>query len=347
MKTKIISSAFLLAIISCCSVFASCSQNSLDAPTVQYNKGVISWNKIDKANKYELCINDNITITYDNKYALPVLTVPVKYTIKVKAVSETPNYIVSEFSKPITFETYMLPTVETGEFSYNQDISEVTIPVSYKGNRCDLYINEQYIKSYTETSLTLNNDQFKSGKNTIELKTSTSSKNICDSVSKKIIVYKNYDFDNIYLKDGDIIGTKDGKEFVCDTTSLPNGESTQIIKNCLPSDNDITLASKGKKFPVNKLPSAVIESFSAEHNYNNTTITIALHYDGINYDDIQLSKKLIGESEPVSAENVIHKDNQIICTFTFGYSPITPGSYNYSLIVKKDGYVKATTFYKP
>ena len=263
-----------------------------NVPTVQYNKGVISWNKIDKANKYELSINDNIATTYDNEYTLPVLTVPVKYTIKVKAISETPNYIVSEFSKPITFETYMLPTVETGKFSYNQDISEVTIPVSYKGNRCDLYINEQYIKSYTETSLTLNNDQFNSGENTIELKTSTNSKNICDSASKRITVYKNYDFDNIKLKNGDIIGTKDGKEYVCDTTSLPNGESTQIIKNCLPSDNDIT-------------------------------------------------------SNPVSAESVILQDNQIICTFTFGYSPITYDSYYYTLIVKKNGYVKSSTSYKP
>ena len=215
-----------------------------------------------------------------------------------------------------------------------------------KGNRCDLYINEQYIKSYTETSLTLNNDQFNSGENTIELKTSTNSKNICDSASKRITVYKNYDFDNIKLKNGDIIGTKDGKEYVCDTTSLPNGESTQIIKNCLPSDNDITLASKGKEFPVNKLPSAVIESFSADKSYN-TTITIALHYDGIDYDEIQLSRKLIDESNPVSAESVILQDNQIICTFTFGYSPITYDSYYYTLIVKKNGYVKSSTSYKP
>lgn len=346
MKKKIVTSALLLAIISSFSIFSSCSKNSLDVPTVQYNKGVISWNKIDKANKYELSINDNIATTYDNEYTLPVLTVPVKYTIKVKAISETPNYIVSEFSKPITFETYMLPTVETGKFSYNQDISEVTIPVSYKGNRCDLYINEQYIKSYTETSLTLNNDQFNSGENTIELKTSTNSKNICDSASKRITVYKNYDFDNIKLKNGDIIGTKDGKEYVCDTTSLPNGESTQIIKNCLPSDSDITLASKGKEFPVNKLPSAVIESFSADKSYN-TTITIALHYDGIDYDEIQLSRKIIDESNPVSAESVILQDNQIICTFTFGYSPITYDSYYYTLIVKKNGYVKSSTSYKP
>lgn len=346
MKKKIISSAFLLAIISCFSVFASCSQNSLDTPTVQYNKGVISWSKIDKANKYELSINDNITITYDNSYTLPVLTVPVKYTIKVKAISETKNYIVSEFSKPITFETYMLPMVETGKFSYNQDMSEVTIPVSYKGNRCDLYINEQYIKSNSDTAFTLNNDQFISGENTIELTTSSNNKNICDSVSKRITVYKNFDFDNIELKDGDIIGTKDGQEYVCDTSSLPNGESVQIIKNCLPSDSDITLASKGKEFSVNKLPSAVIESFSAEKHYD-TTITIAFHYDNISYDEIQLSRSLLNQTRTKTAESIVRQDNQIICTFTFEYSSFTYDSYDYNLIVKKDGYVKATTSYKP
>lgn len=345
MKKKLILFVLLSSIITCCSAFSSCSAKSLETPIVKYNKGELSWTDVKGADKYELSINDNIITIYSNTYSIPVTLIPLNYTVAVKAIKESP-YRVSEFSKKISFETYMLPNVQLGKWEYNTDSSEVNIPVEYTGTRCKFYINDCLDEDAVYPPFKLNNSQVNIGTNTIKIESFCYDVNICSSFPELLTVYRNPEFDKIEIKDGDIIGTISGNEYVCDTTLFPAGKSTQLIKNAMPSDCDITLSSTGKEFAINKLPPAVIESFSANNSYN-TTITIALHYDGIDYDKIQLSRKLIDESNPVSAESVIRQDNQIICTFTFGYSPINYDSYYYTLIVKKNGYVKSSISYKP
>ncbi len=231
----------------------------LDTPVVSYNKGIISWDKIPNAAKYEVSIDNQIYITYQNKYELNVSRNYETHNVQVKAISETQNYLNSIFSKNLRFETKKLNQCSP-RFRNNTGKRSAELFVDFNDEATDyykLYINNNFIDDYYEEELTLQNELFSAGENIVSIYGVSKNPYICDSNAVNLKVAKYADFESIEIRNGQLLCSINDTEIIYDTSSFPIGESNQLIENNehgnLPGISDSYISSSGITLTVKKL----------------------------------------------------------------------------------------------
>ena len=247
--------SLLLLLSACGSNSDSCISpifpKSLETPKISYYKGVVSWNKIINADKYEISVNDDIFITYKTSYELSVTNEIIRYIIKVKAISESFDYINSEFSSILEFNTVILDKPSISEASFNEERTEASFSISH-----DLANNCLYISNFTDKHFVLKQSQLNIGVNDITIQACVKDPYICDS-KQSFIVTKNDDYTNLRIENGQLIYTENNKDKIYNTSSFPSGHYNKIIRN-----DSIALgtyfASDGIEITFNKLPPAYV-----------------------------------------------------------------------------------------
>ena len=218
---KNLQKVFILVItIFICSIISGCANNNknsnsdtsnsvqLSAPVPTWNNGVISWDSVDNASKYEVSINNIISYTYETEIKIDVSTSLQHYDIKIKSISEDLNYTNSEFSDELSFDTLKL---YSPNLSYTINHSAHLVTLNWKTSNLyadfyELYLNgayhskisssdinsyvnenESYIINNITCSYSLNGDIFSVGTNQFYIKAISNNKYYLPSNNSNII----------------------------------------------------------------------------------------------------------------------------------------------------------------
>ncbi len=237
---KNLQKVFILVItIFICSIISGCANNNknsnsdtsnsvqLSAPVPTWNNGVISWDSVDNASKYEVSINNIISYTYETEIKIDVSTSLQHYDIKIKSISEDLNYTNSEFSDELSFDTLKL---YSPNLSYTINHSAHLVTLNWKTSNLyadfyELYLNgayhskisssdinsyvnenESYIINNITCSYSLNGDIFSVGTNQFYIKAISNNKYYLPSNNSNIMsLNKNSQYTNIRVENGQLL----------------------------------------------------------------------------------------------------------------------------------------------
>ena len=336
----------------------------LNTPTVQFDKGTITWNKVNNAAKYEVLVNGELITTYNTFFTLNgIKLTPTEYTVQVKAISENPDYLNSEFSTELKFDTYILPAVIIDKVGYplqspydnNRSITELLI----NKNGADyyrIYINGLYIEENSSSILHLYSSQFETGYNTLEIYSYSKYSYDVDGDKVSLTVYKNPAYSNIRFEDGDILYTKDGTDFVY--SNLDIGDGTKEIRNDEPPPKDISiniaLSSEPTYIWKYKIADPEIYSCTYTETVKNQKGKIDLklkNYDpsyvgngyeiGYYFDTIVISVYDIFGLVTTQAINVTMGEYYTDCSFEFDITRFASDMDYVTIQLKKDGCISS------
>ena len=210
----------------------------LSTPVLMWENGLIKWEAIDNASKYEVSINDQIIYTYKTQIELEISTTKRNYKVKVKSISESADFLNSDFSDVLDFETVKLSSPTNLRYEIDNNSHKVNIIWSITDYNADIYqlkINEKIynlsanlieIKENTNTSFvsnnllckyTINGELFDVGINEISMQARSFNKYFLSSdiTNSLRTLYKNPQLTNIRVKDGTL---KYGDNNVYDTS---------------------------------------------------------------------------------------------------------------------------------
>lgn len=197
----------------------------LDSPELFWVDSTIKWNYIENASKYEIVINDEIIYTYNNYIDIEVNTQIKNYKVKVKSISENNNYLNSDFSQELEFNTIKLYKPQI-YILINNESHTVTVNWTTNNRLADSYkfiINDNeekivsvdeilitedeykknLIENYIDCSYTLQGELFDVGNNTIKIQAQSDNKYYLSSeVSNSYAFYKNPQYTNIRVENG-------------------------------------------------------------------------------------------------------------------------------------------------
>lgn len=257
--------AFIICLLLVGTLFISaCSSNTddtggtetdtarLDTPKISYSDGTVCWDEVQNADKYEVSVNDAISITYNCSYPLPLSYESQDFEIKVKAVSE--DYRDSEFSKPLSFSAKIILPVETLSVEIMNEKDRISI--SWSETNCAEYIvslNGKQFSTKSATFLTSGNE-YVAGSNTISVQPVGSEYDIIPTpatatVEKSLPLE---DMTDIRIEDGKLLY---GENSVYDTSFIPAGENYTFT---LCNIEDGKIKSDGPYFTAYKLTSPKI-----------------------------------------------------------------------------------------
>lgn len=350
MKNKVIS---LLLIFFTFFLFSGCNppnntniiqpyEKYLSPPIISYSKGLISWNKIEQADKYEISINDEIFVTYNTYYKLNVSESLSKYTVKVKSISENKNYYNSFFSSPINFETFSLSTPNISNAYFDDDKSYVSFDIYQKDAEFyNLYINNEFIKAFNENTFKINKEQLHSGQNEITVHACVNDPYICDSYNT-LDIFKNNDYLNLRIQDGQLIYTENNEDMIYDTSTFPAGIYDTVIynNNYMPG---IYFPSNGALFTIKKLFSAqVLECYFIKKPQNFqplSQIYLKIQNYSFGCDKIEIiTNEYLDVHNSYTTDSFTTTDTYIECTFNLEEWSL-PNSIE--IILHRDGYISS------
>ncbi len=251
MKKRILSIGIFLTSILC---FSACSNPDttpssptvLSTPVIRYDNGTILWDEVKNAEKYEVSINNEIFITYNCYYNIPVTNDQLPYTVKVKSVSQTMTD--SDFSQSLTFSARLLKKITNVSMNFNHNSDEYTL--SWTRSDCEKYticINQK--KYITENnSLKTKSSDYVTGENIISVQPLGNTYDVIPEAST-LSVEKSQPFadtSNIRIEDGCLIY---GHNSIYSTNHLPSGKTniiqiSNIEENKIKSDGPIFSAYK-------------------------------------------------------------------------------------------------------
>ena len=211
----------------------------LDAPVIQINDNVVSWDDVDFASSYKVYINDEAPITINATSYMIERKESGTYIIKVKAVPDTNNYSESDYSNAIIYKI-------ASETTKKLDTPVLIIT----GNICtwervpyaelyEIYIDDELSSSTDKTTYILNIN--KAGNYKIELKAVTSNYHYLNSDLSKAVLY--HYIEPVILNAPAIKLT--GK--VVSWNSIDNASGYQLV---IDSDDQITLTTTS--YEINK-----------------------------------------------------------------------------------------------
>ena len=337
----------------------------LSTPAVHFDKGTIAWNKVKNATKYEVLINDEVTITYNTSLTLAGITLtPTEYTVQVKAISENPKYLNSQLSDELKFDTHQLSPVAVQDIEYVKPYSEVSVTLSnFYGDFINIYINNIFFEQITTPTFNLSNSPFNSGYNTLTFISGSKNPYILNSVPVDIKIYKNNDFYDAKLEDGKILcrKTADSSYEIYDTSKLSGGSQTINIENfsypgIMQPYAKIIFCSDGIKRTFYKIAKANIVSCEYVLPYNSNLHTVRLKLQNFNTDPLLEDRIALGYD--YNKIEIIFDTNISGNTCSFIYDIPSIANYNeyaftfYSdlsyrptwvnIILHKEGYISST-----
>ena len=197
--------------------------SQLSAPSLSWDNGKISWNSIDNASKYEVSLNNEISYTYETSINIDVSEKLKHYDIKVKSISENPNYINSVFSNELKFDTIKLHTPYVSYkinhskhlVSLNWVISslyadsyEMYLNGSYHSTiySCDITFKESNIADNIVCTYDLRGEIFNTGRNEFCFKAISNNKYYLSSNNSNVLwLEKNSQYTNIRVENGQLL----------------------------------------------------------------------------------------------------------------------------------------------
>lgn len=205
----------------------------LNEPILSYNRGVVSWNAIQGAEKYEVFINDEIFITYDCYYSVPINETSHHYIVKVKAISE--NTKDSNFSEELSFDAKTIKKIDDLNIDINNNINEVVI--SWSASNCSKYqifINDKKYESNINSFIT-NSSYYSIGENKISVLPIGSKYDIIPEPIERSIEKSQplSNTDNIRIENGKLLY---GEHSVYNTDYLPEGKVSKFTLSNIESD---------------------------------------------------------------------------------------------------------------
>lgn len=199
----------------------------LSAPILSWNNGTISWSAIDNASKYEVSLNNEVSYTYQTSINVEISNNLKHYDIKVKSISENPNFINSNFSENLIFDTiklcepYLLYKINHLEHIVSltwstsnlfADSYELYLNNNYhstiSSSEIDVKINENesYISNNFTCSYNLSGEIFEVGNNNFYIKAISNNKYFLDSDnSNSRWLIKNDKYTNIRVENGQLL----------------------------------------------------------------------------------------------------------------------------------------------
>ena len=270
---KNLQKVFILVItIFICSIIIGCANNNknsnsdtsnsvqLSAPVPTWNNGVISWDSVDNASKYEVSINDIISYTYETEIKIDVSTSLQHYDIKIKSISEDLNYTNSEFSDELSFDTLKL---YSPNLSYTINHSAHLVTLNWKTSNLyadfyELYLNgayhskisssdinsyvnenESYIINNITCSYSLNGDIFSVGTNQFYIKAISNNKYYLPSNNSNIMsLNKNSQYTNIRVENGQLL-YNDNSIYNIDYDMVTKDYSFPVINKEIPDSTSV------------------------------------------------------------------------------------------------------------
>ena len=274
---KSIKRLFIVSIIIICSfIIIGCSNKNnntspepqgpikLSAPILTWDNGTISWNAVDNATKYEVSLNNEITYTYNTSINVDISNNIKHYDVKVKSISEDLNYINSNFSEELKFDTIKLYTPNNLLYKINHsehkvllswrvkdlyaDSYELYINGNYHSsipsNEIDIQINENesYIANNIVCSYNLDGKLFNVGRNSFYIKAVSNNKfylNSDDSASLWII--KNTQYSNIRVENGQLL-YNDNSVYTIDHDAVTEDYNFPVINKEFQKESYINYA---------------------------------------------------------------------------------------------------------
>lgn len=270
---KNLQKVFILVItIFICSIISGCANNNknsnsdtsnsvqLSAPVPTWNNGVISWDSVDNASKYEVSINNIISYTYETEIKIDVSTSLQHYDIKIKSISEDLNYTNSEFSDELSFDTLKL---YSPNLSYTINHSAHLVTLNWKTSNLyadfyELYLNGAYhskisssdINSYVNEnksyiinnitcSYSLNGDIFSVGTNQFYIKAISNNKYYLPSNNSNIMsLNKNSQYTNIRVENGQLL-YNDNSIYNIDYDMVTKDYNFPVINKEIPDSTSV------------------------------------------------------------------------------------------------------------
>lgn len=218
---------FLLICLFLSPILVSCNENEqLDDPILSYNMGIVSWDEIEDAEKYEVFINDKIFITYDCCYQIPINEISQHYIVKVKAISENKND--SNFSKELSFDAKIIKKIDDLSININNNNNEVVL--SWSESNCSKYqifINDSKYES-TINSFITNSSYYSAGENKVSVLPIGSEFDIIPEPIEQY-VEKSQPLPNTYnirIENGKLLY---GENSIYDTKYLPEGKVSKFV----------------------------------------------------------------------------------------------------------------------
>lgn len=341
----------------------------LDTPKVSYENGMITWDVVENADKYEIEVNGKIEITYNAEYPIDVTSSPIEYKVRVKAISESPLYLNSSFSTLFSFKTYRLSPITFGKVLYtpSSPIEEIRhiaqLPVLKNGaDYYTVYINGEYSQTSNNDILTLYSSEFVVGKNTLDIYAYTNYEYDIDGIKSSLTVYVNAPYDDVWLEEGEIKYSFNGEEMTYDTSAFPIGESYHsFYNNSYPAEKaDIYFSSEGPIIHFYKINAPQISSCTYTETvlYKRGQVFIALknyipnipenyYMVGYDYDTVEVTiYDNFGIVDTLS-KSVVPGQPYVECTFDFDILHFTDFITHVSVRLKKAGYLTSNpTIYK-
>lgn len=270
---KNLQKVFILVItIFICSIISGCANNNknsnpdtsnsvqLSAPVPTWNNGVISWDSVDNASKYEVSINNIISYTYETEIKIDVSTSLQHYDIKIKSISEDLNYTNSEFSDELSFDTLKL---YSPNLSYTINHSAHLVTLNWKTSNLyadfyELYLNgayhskisssdinsyvnenESYIINNITCSYSLNGDIFSVGTNQFYIKAISNNKYYLPSNNSNIMsLNKNSQYTNIRVENGQLL-YNDNSIYNIDYDMVTKDYNFPVINKEIPDSTSV------------------------------------------------------------------------------------------------------------
>ena len=270
---KNLQKVFILVItIFICSIISGCANNNknsnsdtsnsvqLSAPVPTWNNGVISWDSVDNASKYEVSINNIISYTYETEIKIDVSTSLQHYDIRIKSISEDLNYTNSEFSDELSFDTLKL---YSPNLSYTINHSAHLVTLNWKTSNLyadfyELYLNgayhskisssdinsyvnenESYIINNITCSYSLNGDIFSVGTNQFYIKAISNNKYYLPSNNSNIMsLNKNSQYTNIRVENGQLL-YNDNSIYNIDYDMVTKDYNFPVINKEIPDSTSV------------------------------------------------------------------------------------------------------------
>lgn len=327
----------------------------LDTPIVSYENGIISWDAVDNADKYEIEINGAVEITYSTNYSLHVTHNSIHYNVRVKAVSESPNYLNSSFSDVLNFDTYYLSSPSVTNIIKSNDNVSASIEVDYSSEFLDVLINGNLYTTLDdgETTLLLNNINFADGYNSLDLVARSDNNYIIASYPTTLSIYKYADHENLRIENEKLLYTENGidKEYVLEFCGAGEWTIRNYQDKALFPRAQIVFASDGVKMFFTKIhPATIIECVYTESpDRSSDTLYLKLRnfepnfvgeddsFFGYDYDRIEVILRY-GSFTISYMSDMITLSDYTEYTFTFDFTDrLPPTITSIDVILHKDG----------
>ncbi len=224
--------------------FVGCDKKQLATPQIVYENGTIKWQPVKNAEKYEVKINDQVFITYNCIYDIPLTYNSKDYNVSVKSIGKNIND--SDFCKPLIFTARRLTqTPVTVEIN-----SVNTIYISFDKlsgiSKYVVKINNKIKGSYSSSYIHVVSSDFQTGENIISVEPDIEKEFYDVIIPAVITVEKSESLPNIRnykLIDGQIYYGYN-YEYIYDTSHLYNGRTNTFTlcnfeENKIPSDGPI------------------------------------------------------------------------------------------------------------